>query len=122
MENDGKHLNEEENESIEKPSYTYWKRESDTPFSNEFRPQKSDSNLGENSQNPGNFGSAWNRAGTWEEKHLTKNQIEEFFNKSLKNNTRILFNSMVVDKISSYSGDVKILCKIRHTMSLFVGR
>ena len=54
----------EDVESIQKPSYTYWKRESDKPFSNEFTPQKSDnSNLQQNNQSTG--GSAWNKAGTW---------------------------------------------------------
>jgi hypothetical protein len=109
MEKESKVNYEEENENIEKPSYTYWKRESDTPFSENFKPQKSDSNLSDSSQNSSNnFGSAWNRAGTWEEKHLTKTQIEEFFNKSLKNKCRSIGDSLVIEKISNYSGDVRL--------------
>lgn len=50
-------------DEIQKPSYTYWKRESDDPFSNDFKPTKSDDSIKEehNSQ----YGSAWNKAGTW---------------------------------------------------------
>jgi hypothetical protein len=59
-----KNDNHEEIESIEKPSYTYWKRETDKPFSTEFTPQRSNSNIQqENCQS--SVGSAWNRAGTW---------------------------------------------------------
>jgi hypothetical protein len=108
MEKESKINQEEENENLEKPSYTYWKRESDNPFSDSFKPQKSDSNLSDNSQNSANnFGSAWNRAGTWEEKHLTKTQIEDFFNKSLKHNSRTFGDSLLIEKISNYSGDVR---------------
>lgn len=55
----------DDNENIEKPSYTYWKRESDKPFSNEFVPQKSNSNLERQENNQNSGGSAWNKAGTW---------------------------------------------------------
>lgn len=106
MENETKFTHDEETENIEKPSYTYWKRESDNPFSNEFKPQKSDSNLSDNSQTSNNLGSAWNSAGTWEEKHLTKNQLEEYINKSLQAKPRSIADSISLDKISSYTGDV----------------
>ncbi len=110
QENLTKVSNEEEVENMEKPSYTYWKRETDTPFSNDFKPQKSDSNVSEDTQNSaGNFGSAWNRAGTWEEKHLTNIQLEEFFNKSLRNKTRLVGDSLSIDKVSSFTGDVIIV-------------
>jgi hypothetical protein len=54
-------------ENFQKPSYTYWKRESDKPFSNEFTPQKSDPLIVNDSklENNNNAGSAWNKAGTW---------------------------------------------------------
>jgi len=55
----------DDNENIEKPSYTYWKRESDKPFSNEFVPQKSNSNIDGLDNNKNSVGSAWNKAGTW---------------------------------------------------------
>ena len=56
--------NKSENLSVEKASYTYWKREHDDPFSQNFRPQKSDGEINVQS-NANNFGSAWNTAGTW---------------------------------------------------------
>lgn len=108
MENESKLKHEDEIDNIEKPSYTYWKRESDNPFSNEFKPQKSDSNLSDNSQTSNNPGSAWNSAGTWEEKHLTKNQLEDYINKSLQSNVRTISDSIYIDKISSYTGDVSL--------------
>lgn len=53
-------------EKIEKPSYTYWKRESDQPFSKDFIPQKSQSSLAQQEANStSTVGSAWNKAGTW---------------------------------------------------------
>jgi hypothetical protein len=54
-------------ENFKKPSYTYWKRESDKPFSNEFTPQKSDLSIENDSKldNNNKAGSAWNKAGTW---------------------------------------------------------
>ena len=67
MEKESKINQEEENENLEKPSYTYWKRESDKPFSNEFTPQKSDLSIENDSKldNNNKAGSAWNKAGTW---------------------------------------------------------
>jgi hypothetical protein len=99
-----------ENDTIEKPSYSYWKRQTDKPFSNEFKPMKSDgSNLHNNTNvNSNQFGSAWNTAGTWEEKHLKKSQFEEFFNKSLESKDMSFKKIFKLDKISGYSGDVII--------------
>ena len=51
-----------DDETKDIPSYTYWKRESDNPFSDQFKPTKTNSN---NEDNNVNFGSAWNKAGTW---------------------------------------------------------
>lgn len=104
----------EDLENMEKPSYTYWKRDTDKPFSNEFKPQKSDSNLVENktqtqtTNSTSNFGqpSAWNTAGTWEEKHLGKNQLELFLNNHLHSKNLVFQNSFVIENFSSYSGDV----------------
>jgi hypothetical protein len=61
---------EKDNDDIknvdDKPSYTYWKRQSDDPFSNQFQPQKSSGSLGDEETNNSNkYGSAWNKAGTW---------------------------------------------------------
>jgi hypothetical protein len=105
--NNGNDSQEEDLDKIEKPSYTYWKRESDKPFSNEFKPQKSDSNIDETSKSTVNkYGSSWNKAGTWEEKHFTKTQIEEFFNQSLQNRSFKINDCCTIEKINSYSGDV----------------
>jgi hypothetical protein len=95
---------------IKKPSYTYWKRESDQPFSNDFKPQKSDPVVvsSDTTISTNNYGSAWNKAGTWEEKHLTKNQLEDYFNQSIKSKTLAIKDCCTVDNISSYSGDVII--------------
>ncbi len=66
MENNQKNDNNiEEVETNEKPSYTYWKRESDKPFSNEFQPQKSNNLNSQENSNQSTVGSAWNKAGTW---------------------------------------------------------
>lgn len=51
-------------DELKKQSYTYWKRESDDPFSENFKPQKSDGDKQED-QNQQQYGSAWNKAGTW---------------------------------------------------------
>ena len=51
-------------------------------------------------------GSAWNKAGTWEEKHFKKNQIEEFFNKTLKDSCKKFGDIFMIEKIGAYSGDV----------------
>lgn len=65
MENNNTNEEIHDIENIEKPSYTYWKRESDKPFSNEFQPKKSDSFNANQPSNQGTVGSAWNKAGTW---------------------------------------------------------
>jgi len=98
----------DELENFEKPSYTYWKRESDNPFSNEFKPSKSDPNLGGeiNNSSINTYGSAWNKAGTWEEKHFTKIQIEDFFNQYLQTKKSKFDDCCVLDTITSYVGDV----------------
>ena len=99
---------EEEIENIEKPSYTYWKRESDTPFSNDFKPQKSETVLSDNTKtSSGNaYGSVWNTAGTWEEKHLSKTHLQDFFNESLKKYQNF-DDTFKIGQITSYSGDVR---------------
>lgn len=102
---------EEEVEKIDKPSYTYWKREHDKPFSNDFAPQKSNPVVSETTNQTGNYGSAWNKAGTWEEKHLNKNQFEDFFNQSIKKNKLNINDYCILDGVSSYSGDVRFYFK-----------
>ena len=112
----------EEDINLDKASYTYWKRESDQPFSNEFKPTKMDPVLTSNaSTDSQQFGSAWNKAGTWEERHLTKNQIEEFFRNSLKNKPAFA-DTFSLDKITSYTGDVRTICTKLIYNSKFISR
>ena len=53
------------------------------------------------------MGSAWNKAGTWEEKKITKSQVESFFNEYIKKNKKEYKNSFYLDEFTNYSGDVK---------------
>ena len=71
-----------ESEELEKPSYTYWKRESDIIADHSgFQPLKAS----EIPQQKKNFlGSAWNQGGTWEEKRILKQPLETFFNDYIK--------------------------------------
>ena len=95
---------EEKEEEIEKPSYTYWKRESDMKADHKgFTPQQTNQKVDEN---PNKIGSAWNKAGTWEEKKITKKQLEDFFNNYIKNNKKNYKEAFYFDEFSSYSGDV----------------
>ena len=57
-------------------------------------------------ENPNKIGSAWNKAGTWEEKKITKKQLEDFFNNYIKNNKKNYKDAFYFDEFSSYSGDV----------------
>jgi hypothetical protein len=54
----------DEEHKVDKPSYTYWKRDGDKSGENEFKPQKSDNNVDSNN-NSNTYGSVWNSAGTW---------------------------------------------------------
>ena len=94
-------------EEIEKPSYTYWKRESDINADHKgFTPQQTNQKLDEN---PNKIGSAWNKAGTWEEKKITKKQLEDFFNNYIEKNKKNYKDSFFFEEFNSYSGDVKFL-------------
>jgi len=92
-------------DEIEKPSYTYWKRDSDVKADHKgFSPQQTNEKVDINT-NTNKIGSAWNKAGTWEEKKLTKKQIEDFFNDYVKKNKKIYKNSFYFEEFSGYSGD-----------------
>ena len=68
---------QEKEEEIEKPSYTYWKRESDIKADHKgFTPQQTNQKVDEN---PNKIGSAWNKAGTWEEKKIIKKITKTLF-------------------------------------------
>ena len=96
----------EKEEEIEKPSYTYWKRESDKNADhNGFSPQKTNQKIDEK---PNKIGSAWNKAGTWEEKKITKKQLEDFFNNYIEKNKKKYKDSFIFEEFFSYSGDVRI--------------
>ena len=101
---------EEDNDDdlkLEKPSYTYWKRESDKAADHtKFSPQLANPNNKEES-NGNKVGSVWNKAGTWEEKKINKNQIEEFFNTKIKESEIVIKNAFKLSNFSGYTGDVK---------------
>ena len=78
---------QEKEEEIEKPSYTYWKREADLKADHKgFQPEKVTNPQPVNNTPPqsNQIGSAWNKAGTWEEKKVTKNQLESKYKKYKK--------------------------------------
>ncbi|XP_019174737.1 PREDICTED: uncharacterized protein LOC109170196 isoform X2 [Ipomoea nil] len=54
------------------PSYTYWVREKTADAAPLPVPRKLNPGDQPNNQTPTHLGSAWNRAGTWEEKSLNK--------------------------------------------------
>ena len=97
-------------EELENVSYTYWKRESDLQADHKgFQPEKvtnppPQTNPSVSQQN--NIGSAWNKAGTWEEKKITKNQVESFFNEYIKKNKKEYKGAFFFDEFTNYSGDV----------------
>lgn len=103
-----------------KSSYTYWTRDikSDNEFSSKIQPTKvEEDKLPQISQEKNKIGSgsAWNSAGTWEEKHFTKQQVKEFFEKFVP----IDFKSFSFVKLNSVSGDVRIFHNILDLFSFF---
>ena len=93
-------------EDLGEVSYTYWKRDSDLKADHKgFQPQATATPVNINANN-NSVGSAWNQAGTWEEKTITKNQFESFFNDYIKNNKKEYKNIFVFDEFSGYSGEV----------------
>ena len=69
-------------EELGQVSYTYWKRESDLQADHKgFQPEKvsSPQPVNNNIPQPNQIGSAWNKAGTWEEKKSYKKSIRIFF-------------------------------------------
>ena len=98
-------------EELGEVSYTYWKRESDLQADHKgFQPEKVTSpQIVPNPQSQKNqIGSAWNQAGTWEEKKVTKNQLESFFNDYIKKNKKEYKKAFFLNEFSNYSGDVSI--------------
>ena len=96
-------------EELGEVSYTYWKRESDLQADHKgFQPEKvSSPTLVQNPQpQPNQIGSAWNQAGTWEEKKVTKTQLESFFNEYISKNKKEYKKAFFFSEFSNYSGDV----------------
>ena len=99
-------------EELGEVSYTYWKRESDLQADHKgFQPEKvaSPQPVNNNIPQPNQIGSAWNKAGTWEEKKVTKNQLESFFNDYIKKNKKEYKDAFTFDEFTNYSGDVSKL-------------
>lgn len=106
--------------TIKKQSYTYWTRDirSDNEFSSMIQPTKvNEENIPQASQEikKNSSASAWNSAGTWEEKHFTKQQVKEFFEKLLPLN----FKNFTFNQLSSVSGDVRIFFIFLDFSSIF---
>ena len=98
-------------EELGEVSYTYWKRESDLQADHKgFQPEKVTSpQVAQNTQPQKNqIGSAWNQAGTWEEKKVTKSQLESFFNEYIAKNKKEYKKAFYLNQFSNYSGDVSI--------------
>ena len=95
-----------DDEDIGEVSYTYWKRESDIKADHKgFQPQATATPVNIN-QNTNSAGSAWNKAGTWEEKTVTKKMFEDFFNDYIKKNEKKYKNVFIFDEVFGYSGEV----------------
>jgi hypothetical protein len=106
MSKEDKKKDKKDEDEIGEVSYTYWKRDSDIKADHiGFQPQATATPVNIN-QNDNRVGSAWNKAGTWEEKTITKNQFESFFNDYIKNNKKEYKDVFVFDEISGYSGEV----------------
>ena len=110
-----------DDEDIGEVSYTYWKRDSDIKADHKgFQPEKvSSPTLVQNPQpQPNQIGSAWNQAGTWEEKPVTKKMFEEFFNDYIKKNEKKYKNVFVFDEVSGYSGEVSNIIYIIYNINI----
>jgi hypothetical protein len=117
MKKENNNKSDSEEDLPEKISYAYWKRDGDKVDPNAFKPQKSNEVFSSSSESKietssgsqikPTQGSAWNNAQTWEEKHLTKDQVIDFFNKELDKEKCILGESFLMEKVSDYKGDVR---------------
>ena len=108
MSKEEKNNNKKEDDDLGEVSYTYWKRDSDIKADHKgFQPQATPTPANIN-QNNNQVGSAWNQAGTWEEKTITKKQFESFFNEYIQKNPKEYKGVFVLDEFSGYSGEVSI--------------
>ena len=92
-------------------SYTYWKRDSDIKADHiGFQPEKVTSPQPvTNPKESNQMGSAWNKAGTWEEKKVMKKQLETFFNEYIAKNKKEYKSAFYLDEFSDYKGDVSLI-------------
>ena len=103
---DAKKSRKDSAEELGEVSYTYWKRDSDIKADHKgFQPQAVSTNPQPIPQNQNQIGSAWNKAGTWEEKKVTKKQLENFFNEYISKNKKEYKDTFKMEEFSNYSGD-----------------
>ena len=108
MSKEGKKDYKKEDDDLGEVSYTYWKRDSDIKADHKgFQPQATTTPANINQNN--NVGSAWNQAGTWEEKTITKQQFESFFNEYIQKNPKEYKGVFVFEEFSGYSGEVRLI-------------
>lgn len=105
--NNKENKDQDEKHDINNPGYGYWKRESDLADRDKFIPKQIELKNELTLDNKKSLGSVWNTAGTWEEKHYKKSQIEDFFNQNIKN--KKVDNSLQLLSVKNYSGDVSVL-------------
>ena len=120
MSKEDKKKDKKDEDDIGEVSYTYWKRDSDIKADHKgFQPQATATPVNIN-QNDNRVGSAWNKAGTWEEKTITKNQFESFFNDYIKNNKKEYKDVFVFDEFSNYKGEVSLNIYLFYIQTYFV--
>ncbi len=108
MSKEEKKDSKKEDDDLGEVSYTYWKRDSDIKADHKgFQPQATTTPANINQNN--NVGSAWNQAGTWEEKTITKQQFESFFNEYIQKNPKEYKGVFVFEEFSGYSGEVRLI-------------
>ena len=100
-----KQVNKEEEEDIQ-VNYGYWKRESDLIDRDKFIPKSIENPDQLVLENKNSLGSAWNTAGTWEEKHYKMNTVEEYLNNAFKSKN---VSGLSFSDIKGMSGDVRLL-------------
>ena len=99
-----KKVNDKEEEEIQ-VNYGYWKRESDLIDRDKFIPKIIEDPDKLVLENKTSLGSAWNTAGTWEEKHYKMNNVEEFLSNQFKSKS---CQGLSFSEVKGMTGDVSI--------------